>query len=80
MFDFSDYPEDSKFFDPVNKKVIGKMKDEVRGKINNELVGLKPNIYYLAIVNNEEIEKAKGAIKILLKTDEKYDDVLFNKY
>ena len=60
--------------------MIGKMKDEVKGKINNELVGLKPNIYYLAIVNNEEIEKAKGAIKILLKTDEKYDDVLFSKY
>ena len=33
LFDFSDYPEDSKFFDPVNKKVIGKMKDEVKGKI-----------------------------------------------
>ena len=29
-FDFSDYPEDSKVFDPVNKKVIGKMKDEVK--------------------------------------------------
>ena len=28
LFDFSDYPLDSKFFDPVNKKVIGKMKDE----------------------------------------------------
>ena len=26
LFDFIDYPEDSKFFDPVNKKVIGKMK------------------------------------------------------
>ena len=37
-------------------------------------------LFSLAIVNNEEIEKAKRAIKILLKTDEKYDDVLFNKY
>ena len=27
LFDFSDYPLDSKFFDPVNKKDIGKMKD-----------------------------------------------------
>ena len=26
------YPEDSKFFSPVKKKVIGKMKDEVKGK------------------------------------------------
>ena len=30
--DFSDYPLDSKFFDPFNKKVIGKMKDEFKGK------------------------------------------------
>ena len=27
LFDFIDYPLDSNFFDPVNKKVIGKMKD-----------------------------------------------------
>ena len=38
LFDFSDYPQDSmelhsKFFDLVNKKVIGQMKDEFKGKI-----------------------------------------------
>ena len=27
LFDFNDYPRDSKFFDPINKKVIGKMKE-----------------------------------------------------
>ena len=27
LFDFSDYPQHSKFFYPANKKVIGKMKD-----------------------------------------------------
>ena len=27
LFDLSNYPKDSKFFDPVNEKVIGKMKD-----------------------------------------------------
>ena len=31
LFDFSDYSVDSKFCDPVNKKVIGKMKYEFRG-------------------------------------------------
>ena len=41
LFDFSDYPRDSKFFDPVNKKVIAKVKDEFKGEINNEFVGLK---------------------------------------
>ena len=39
LFDFSDYPEDSKFLDPVNKKVIGKMKDEVKRKKIGEFVG-----------------------------------------
>ena len=28
LFDFSNYPKDSKIFDELNKKVIGKMKDE----------------------------------------------------
>ena len=28
LFDFSNYPQYSKFFDSLNKKVIGKMKDE----------------------------------------------------
>ena len=32
LFDFSDFPLNSKFFDPVHKNVIGKMKDEFKGK------------------------------------------------
>ena len=32
LFDFSDYPLDSKFFDAANEKVIAKMKDELKGK------------------------------------------------
>ena len=30
VFDFSDYPQDSSFFDPVNKKLIGKTKDKIK--------------------------------------------------
>ena len=41
LFDFSGYSQDSKFFDLVNKIVIGKMKDEFKGKIIGEYVGLK---------------------------------------
>ena len=40
LFDFSDYPRDLQFYHPVNKKVLGKMKDEVRENIH-EYVGLK---------------------------------------
>ena len=49
LFDFSDYSLNSKFFDPVNKKVIGKMKDEFKGKIIGEFVGL--NLNYLNSFN-----------------------------
>ena len=38
FFNFSNYPEDSKFFDQANKKVIGKMKDQSEVKIIDEFV------------------------------------------
>ena len=34
LFDFSDYPLDSKFFDPVNKKVIDKMSSKEKNNKN----------------------------------------------
>ena len=34
LFDFSNYPKDSKFFDEINKEVIGKMKGESETKNN----------------------------------------------
>ena len=37
------------------KKVIGKMKDEVKETIISEFVGLKSKLYSLVIVNNEGI-------------------------
>ena len=33
LFDFSDYPQNSKFSDLVKKKVIGKMKGEFKEKL-----------------------------------------------
>ena len=59
MIDFSDYPEDSKFFDPVNTKVIGKMIDEVKTKVISELVGSKSKMYSLVIANNKKFKKIK---------------------
>ena len=81
LFNFNDYPEDSKFFDPVNKKVIGKKKDEFKGKIIHKLVGLKSKMYSLVTVENEEIKKAKGFNKNVVKniSHKKYIDVFFNK-
>ena len=59
LFDCSDYPLNSKSFDPVNKKVIGKMKDEFKEKIISEIVGLKSKMYSLISVDNKEVTKDK---------------------
>ena len=47
LFNFREYPLDSKLFDPDNKKLIGKKKDEFKGRIISEFVGLKSNMYSL---------------------------------
>ena len=82
LFDFSDYPQNSKFFDPVDKKVIGKMKDEVKGKIISEPIGLKSNIYSLIVMDCEEIKKVKRVKKNVVKNirQKEYVDALFDKY
>ena len=53
LFDFSNYPEDSKFFDPTNKKVIGKMKDVLEGKATGEFVGLKSKLHSMKAIDGK---------------------------
>ena len=45
LFNFIDYPKDSKFFGLVNKKVIAIMKDEVKWSIISDFSGLKSKMY-----------------------------------
>ena len=59
MFYFSDYPLHSKFFDAVDKKVIGNMKDEFKERIISEFVGLKSKMYSLIGVDDEEVTATK---------------------
>ena len=81
VFDFTDYPKDSEFFDPVNKEVIGKMKDELKRKIISKFVGLKSKVYTLIDLDNETNKNAKGVNKNDIKNirHKEYIDVLFNK-
>ena len=39
LFDFSSYPVNSKYYDPKNNAVLGKMEDEFKGKIISEFIG-----------------------------------------
>ena len=77
MFDFSNYPKDSKFFNDTNKKVIGKIKDEFGGVIVEEFVGLKSEMYSMKTVDGKECNTAK---EVSIATEfNKFKDVLFNK-
>ena len=77
MFEFSNYPEDSNFFDQANKKVIGKMKDESEGKIIDEFVGLKSKMYSMKNIDGKESNTAKG-VNIATEFNE-FKDILFNR-
>ena len=75
MFDLSNYPKDWKFLDPVNEKVIGKMKDVSEGKIN-EFVGLKSKMYSMKKIDGKESNTTKG-VNIATEFNE-FKDTLFN--
>ena len=56
------------------------MKDEFKGKMISEFVGLKTKIYSLIDLDSKENKKAKGVIKNIVKTTrlKEFVDVLFN--
>ena len=77
LFDFSNYPKDSKFFGQANKKVVGKMKDESEGKIIDEFVGLKSKMHSMKNIDGKESNAAKE-VNIAIEFN-KFKDTLFNK-
>lgn len=82
LFDTSDFPSNNVYNIPlVNKKVLGKMKDECRGEIMTEFAGLGSKVYVIK-VNNEVTKKLKGVKKRTVErkiTIEDYKECLFNK-
>lgn len=86
IFDFSGYPKDHPCFSNENKKVVGKMKDELNGVLISEHVGLKAKMYALDTMHpkpeDKEIRKAKGTSKSYVKnklTFQAYKDVLHSR-
>ena len=47
LFDFYGYEKESLFYNDENKKVVGKMKDKLSGKIIEEFVSLSAKMYSL---------------------------------
>ena len=77
LFDFSNYPKDSKFFNETNKKVTGKIKDQSKNKITDEFVALKSKMYSMKYIDGKESNTAKG-VNIATEFNE-FKDTLFNK-
>ena len=80
IFDFSNFSFTSKYYDDLNKYVVGKMKDKTGGIANEEIVELKPKIYSFLIDNVVSIKKAKGVNKSVVAriNHSEYNDVLLN--
>ncbi|MCG8571961.1 MAG: endonuclease VII domain-containing protein [Spirochaetes bacterium] len=80
LFDNSDYDKSSKFFFDNNKKVIGKFKDEAKGKPITEFVGLKSKMYSYKVElgsgNIKNKRKAKGVKKNIIKRNIDHSDYL----
>ena len=74
---FSNYPVNSKYYDPKNNAALDKMKDEFKGKISSEFVGLLSKMYSLISVDDEEVSKANGVNKKIRY--EEFVEVLFNR-
>ena len=64
-----------------NKKVIGKFKDELGGKIMNEFCALRAKTYSFKLDDDTKNKRAKGTKKCIVKreiTFKNYADALFN--
>ena len=77
MFDFSNFPKNSKFFDEANKKVIGKNERCLKEKKNDEFGALKSKMYSIKSIDGKETNTANG-VNIATEFNE-FKDTLFNK-
>ncbi|KAL4121384.1 hypothetical protein QTP88_013907 [Uroleucon formosanum] len=58
-----------------NKKVLGKFKDELNGKIMTEFIGLRSKLYSYRVLDTEkEIKKAKGVKKNVVENKICFND------
>ena len=77
LFDFGGYDKGSVYYDCANKKVIGKMKDEISGKVIAEFVGLRSKMYSIVTVDDEKLVRAKGVNMEIMHSE--FVDVLFDR-
>jgi hypothetical protein len=70
-FDTSDYPKDNVYGLPlINKKILGKFKDELNGQVMSEFIGLRAKLYAHKVFETEiETKKDKGIKKCVIQNN-----------
>ena len=68
LFDFRNYLHDSKFFDPDNEKLVGKMKNESKGKIIYDFIRLKSKMYSIKDVDGKNNKRGREINQNVVKT------------
>ena len=66
-FDMSNYEVNRPLPTGKNKKVIGLMKDELRGKIMTEFAACRPKTYSYLVDDGKSDKKANGTKKCVIK-------------
>jgi hypothetical protein len=72
-YDTSDYPNNHPCFSTTNKKIPGKMKDEMNGELILEFVGIRSKMYSV-LTETEAKKKAKGISKHITEKVLKHTD------
>ena len=72
LYDTSNYQSDHPLFSTANKKINGKLKDELGGQLLTEFVGLRSKMY--SYVGEESGKRAKGVKKSVLCKTITHDD------
>ena len=81
-YDLSGYDKSHFLYDKTNCKVIGKMKDEMNGKIIEEFVGLRSKLYSIKLADKKEKKVDKGVNKCVIENKlnhQDYYDCLVNQ-
>ena len=75
-FDTSNYPEGHPSGIPtgINKKVLGKFKDEAAGKVIKEFVGLRAKLYSYKMDEGKENKRCKGIKKAVVEKSISHND------
>ena len=80
LYDTSNYATDHPLYSSANKKIIGKFKDELGGKIMTNFIGLRSKMY--SYIGDDCGKRAKGVNRSVLRntiTHEDYRQCLFDR-